>query len=253
MKLFRYLLGQCCLFCGKTVEVGSPYDLCRECSEKLAENKVELSPHSFPDSVSLFRFEDPLRRALHRFKYRGNRQMGIYCGERLAEYYLRTDHRADVVTCVPRAKDGLPRMYNQSWVIAKAMAKKLNLPLDGKLLSKRSGGLTQIQCPTTLARERNAQKLYRTGPSKRDLTGKRVLLVDDLYTTGATARVCSHLLKTRGAEEVYIYTALRADQRDSLMLCLNFDRDLYHEEFGDNSAYLRTYRKMKRNGKSKIK
>lgn len=245
MKLFRYLFGQCCLFCGKIVEVGEPYALCRECKEKLAENKVELSPHFFPDTVTLFRFDDPVRQALHRFKYRGNRKMGIYCGERLAEYYRFRNHEADVITCVPRAKDGLPRMYNQSQVIAKAMAKKLRLPLDSKLLFKRTGGLTQLQCPTPLAREKNARSVYREGRSTRDLTGKRVILVDDLYTTGATARVCSEILKQRGAEEVLIYTALRADRVESLVLFLNFDRTIYHEEFSSHSIPPRRFRKKK--------
>lgn len=206
---------------------------CSECAELLAKTRLELDPHAFPESVSLYRFEPPFKQGLYRFKYGGEKRLGLVFGRQLAEQYKIMKPNADLITCVPRAKDGQRRMYNQSEVIARAMANQLRLPTDFHLLSKRNGARSQVECPTKLARQQNAQWAFRTGKSKTDLTGKRVVLVDDLYTTGATARACSELLKQRGAAEVLVYTALRVVPLQPFTLQLNYERTVVEGNFSD--------------------
>ncbi len=244
-KFLRYVFGQRCLFCGATVEVSDEHLFCDDCAKVIRERQLTLSAEEFPDVVSLYRLDDPARKGLYRFKYGGVKALGVLLGEWMAERYRVLNHQADVITCVPRAKDSLPRMYNQSAVIARSMAQHLKIPFDARLLSKRKGALSQLECPTPLAREKNAQWAYRMGPSSADVTGKRVLLVDDLYTTGATVRACCDLLKQRGAERVLVYTALRTVPLYKFSLLVNYDREMIHDEWNPPPQKRRAFHKRK--------
>ncbi len=249
MNLFQWIFGRCCMICGRTLDPCSAEEICSDCGREIAENRLVIPLEDNRAGVSAYYFYEPMRRGLHRFKYDGKKALGIYFGKKLAQRFQQREDRADVVTCVPRARDEVPRMYNQSAVIAKAMARELNLPMDFKLLRKRKGMRTQPQCPTYLAREQNAKRAYRTGPSRRDLTGKRVILVDDLYTSGGTARACCDLLKKQGAQDVLIYTALRADPGEEITLGTNFDRLHIHEDFHGPHPY--PTRRFRRKEKTK--
>lgn len=208
MGLWHWILGRKCLFCGATIDPRTS-DICDACAASIQAENLEITLEESGTPVSLYRYAGPVREGLHRFKYNGISDLGRFCGKALAERYRALGDRAQAVTCVPRAKDGLPRMYNQSEVIAKAFAKEARLPLDSRLLRKRNGAKTQPECVDRHARRRNAEYAYRKGPSKRDITGLTVVLIDDLYTSGATAQVCAEILKKRGAAKVLIYTAMQ--------------------------------------------
>lgn len=243
MNLFQVVFGRCCILCGNTVDPRSA-EICEECSKKIEKNHliVPLSEHR--DRVSVYYYGDPIRRGLHQFKYGGKKEFGIHLGQKLAERYRERKDVAHVVTCVPRAKDGKARIYNQSAVIAKRVAKVLDLPFDPYLLAKRNGALTQPECPTPLAREENAKKSYYIGKSRRDLSGLRVLLVDDLYTTGATVRACGDLLQERGADGVLTYPAIDDRATTEQSLVANFDQIHVHDDFSDPTKYRkRKYKK----------
>lgn len=220
MNLLHIILGRTCIFCGNTVDPSSD-GVCKNCAQAIAERHLEILPSEQKDVLSLFRYEEPLRHGLHRFKYNGVADLGKYCARLMAQRIRELDLNADLITCVPRAKDGLPRMYNQSEMIARPLAKQLNLPFNNTLLRKRSGAKSQTECINAHARLRNAQKAFRKGFQKIDLHGKRILLVDDLYTTGATTQTCSELLKKMGAESVLICTAMRVCGSPSALLISN--------------------------------
>ena len=213
MKLRYLILGRQCLFCGKTVDPRDEF--CKSCAREAKE--AQVTDHR-GGPVSLYYGIGAVHQGLHRFKYRTCAEFGFACGKKLARIFAKRGEHAHLVTCVPRAKDGLPRRYNQSDVLAKAFARTAGLPYDGRLLGKRRGARTQVECRTVKEREANAKKSFCMGKSKRDLQGLRVVLVDDLYTTGATARACAELLRKRGASEVLIYTAARAVLRPSWRL-----------------------------------
>ncbi len=245
MKILSVLFGRCCLFCGKTVDQFAPSEICAHCAQAIEEENLALSSGEVGPTVSLYWYEGPVRLGLHRFKYGGKIALGKVCGRRLGEEFLRRGEQAEVITCVPRAKDGRPRLYNQSRVLAKEMAKVAGLPLDDGLLFKRKGMLTQPECPTRLARQENAKKAFRKGPSLRDLSGKTVVLVDDLYTSGATTEACSAILKKRGAARVLVYTACRAKPGNVPKLRRNFESKPIHFELSDPTPYRLRY-KIKR-------
>ncbi|MBO5213567.1 MAG: ComF family protein [Clostridia bacterium] len=236
MNLFHVIFGRCCILCGKTVDPKSS-EICEECSAKIEKNYLRIPLSENRNRVSVYYYGEPIRRGFHHFKYGGKKDFGIYLGKKLAERYRQRGDLAHVVTCVPRAKDGKARIYNQSAVIAKAAAKALDLPFDPNLLEKRKGALTQPECPTPLAREENAKKSYRAGSSRRTLSGLRVLLIDDLCTTGATVRACGDVLRKRGAEEVLVYTAIYDRTESVPSLVANFDQIHVHDDFSDAEKY----------------
>ena len=207
--VFRTALGRLCIFCGETVDLREGF-VCSECARQIEERRLLIRPEENLRSVALYRYQGTVRRGLHRFKYGGRAEFGKVCGAMLADWFRARREQADVITCVPRAKDGRPRLYNQSELLAKTMAKELKIPFDPHLLSKRKGFPSQTDCPTPKAREENAKRAYRSGRSTRDLRGKRVVLVDDLYTTGATAAACEKILRKQGVAKVLVYTATAA-------------------------------------------
>ena len=223
MNLLRYVFGNLCIFCGRTAD---PRDgeICRSCREEILRDNLEIPPGETGPVLSLYRYEGAPRNGLHRFKYRNARRLGRFCGRRMALRFRELGRRGDVVTCVPRAKDGLSRPYNQSAVLAKAFAKQTGLPFDPDLLRKRSGARTQVQCKSSAARRKNAAYAYRKGTSPRNLSGLTVILIDDLYTSGATARACEEILKKQGAAAVEICTAMIAADRPGIALRISSKR-----------------------------
>lgn len=236
LNLFHVIFGRCCILCGKTVDPRSA-EICEECSRKIEKNHLVVPLWEHRDRVSVYYYGDPIRQGLHQFKYGGKREFGIHLGQKLAERYRERKDVAHVITCVPRAKDGKARIYNQSAVIAKRMAKVLDLPFDPNLLAKRRGALTQPECPTPLDREENAKNAYYIGKSRRDLSELRVLLVDDLYTTGATVRACGDLLQERGADEVLTYPAINDRATTDFPFVANYDQIHVHDEVPDPTKY----------------
>ena len=96
------------------------------------------------------------------------------------------------------------RGYNQSELIARKLAKNLNLELVNDSLIKQKNTLPQ----STLSkkqREENAKQVYKI-QNKPKIENKKVILLDDIYTTGATTKECSKVLKQNGAKEILVLT-----------------------------------------------
>ena len=236
MNIISVILGRRCLFCGRTADLReNPF--CKRCQEEIVRDNLEISPEETGSVLALYRYSGPVREGLHRFKYRRGRQLGIFLGRTMARRFRDLGRKADLVTCVPRAKDGLPRPYNQSAVLAKAFAKELNLPLNQELLRKRPGAKTQVQCKNSAARRRNARDAYRAGSSQQSIKGLTVALVDDLYTSGATAQVCKSILKRKGAGKVEICTAMITANPPGLLLRLSPQRRHKYEALRPDKIY----------------
>jgi ComF family protein len=153
-------------------------------------------------------YEGPLAQALVHMKYRPNRKLSTMMAGWLADLYLREAWHVDLVTPVPLSENRLrQRGYNQAALISLAFAGSLGLRHSEKALVRVRETKSQVGLDG-VGRFRNVQGAFRAIPEF--VKEQRVLLVDDLYTTGATMSACAEALLDAGAKGVYGLTIGRA-------------------------------------------
>jgi ComF family protein len=117
----------------------------------------------------------------------------------------------DLLVPVPLSRRGLwKRGFNQSYILAALVARQLDVNMQPDALRKK-GNRTQVGLPAK-ERSRNAIASFMPGRAIERVRGKRVLLFDDVYTTGATVRSCARILRRAGAK-VFVLTLARAESR----------------------------------------
>lgn len=116
--------------------------------------------------------------------------------------------RVDLIVPVPLHPRRLRwRGFNQSLLLAKQVSRRYEVPMDPFVLYRKRETAPQTQLAED-ERRRNVRGAFATGPEK-PLKGKSLLLVDDVYTSGATVNECSRVLLHAGAKEVYVLTLAR--------------------------------------------
>ena len=155
--------------------------------------------------------EHPLRRVVQKFKYGRRVSLGKPLGRLMAQgcQEFLSECAVDVIIPVPLHPKRLRwRGFNQSVLLARQVSRALDVPMDPFVLcrSKQTPPQTQL---TEEERRKNVRGAFSLNPHK-PVEGRRVLLVDDVYTSGATVNECSRSLKRAGAEEVYVLTLARA-------------------------------------------
>ena len=151
-----------------------------------------------------------MRESLLRYKFGGATGYAKVYGRLVAET-VRTELPGayDIITWVPLSRKRLrERGYDQARLLAKVTAKALGMPLTPTLYKQRN---TQPQSGTGDAAKRRANitGAYRMKKGA-DVTGKRVLLIDDIVTTGSTLLECARVLGKAGAEQVVCATVARS-------------------------------------------
>ncbi len=150
----------------------------------------------------------PLREAVHALKYEGMRVLAEPLGEILAQYWPSADLMVSVVVPVPLHTERLrQRGYNQSLLLATALGKRVGLPVEQHVLVRSRNTPSQVGLSID-ERWANVRDAFRC--SSDALSGERVLLIDDVYTTGATLETCASALLESGAAEVWALTLVRA-------------------------------------------
>jgi ComF family protein len=217
--------GPVCSRCGESLAISdfgeSAAAECRPC---------RVSPPAFVRAVSHGPYSGAMRPLLHLLKYDGLEPIAARIGELVARELARHDDLPPAMTVVPvplfRARQR-QRGFNQSELLARATVQAMRKvrpnwrgDVAAGVLERRRA--TQSQAGLSLSeRRRNLRGAFFV-PDDEAVQGREVLLIDDIYTTGATARACAWVLKRAGAASVWVATAARA-QRDDAAVRYHFE------------------------------
>ena len=157
---------------------------------------------------SAFRFEGVIRSAVHELKYRNVRALAPMLADFVTPLLQDIEFHPELVLPVPMHRSRLrKRGYNQAALLAESVADTLELPLYTGVLTRIKAGSSQINSGSGEARWRNVEGAYLC--TNGIVSDKRVLLVDDVCTTGATIEACGSALRAAGATEVVAVTVAR--------------------------------------------
>ena len=161
----------------------------------------------FDAAYSFAAYDGVLRKLIHLYKYGRIQTLSRPLGDLLARA-LPLDEGFDCIVPVPlHWIRQWKRGFNQSELLARAIGRRTGIPVMKALRRSRS---TKVQAGlSNHGRRRNVHKAFRARP----VEGKRILLIDDVMTTGATATACAQALKRAGAARVALLTVARADRR----------------------------------------
>jgi len=153
-------------------------------------------------------YEGTIRKAIHALKYENKRRAAQPLGALLAAAYHRSASvgmRADLIIPVPLHADRVrERGYNQAGLLARAVAARLGLPLNDKLVIRQRATQTQVGLPWRARRANVTGAFALTDPQAAEhLAGRRILLIDDVATTGSTLDATAQALATAGPASIW--------------------------------------------------
>ena len=206
--LLNLLFPPKCPFCGRVLDRPGVCPACEAALPWLAEEDgLWTLPADVPCAAPL-RYEGLARKGLLRFKFQGASAAAEPLGELVARCAAeRFAGEFDVVTWVPVSRKRLrQRGYDQAELLARAACRLWNTrPV--RLLDKRRDNPAQSGLHDAVLRRENVRDVYAASGAA---AGRRILLVDDICTTGATLSSCALALRQAGAETVLCCTAARA-------------------------------------------
>ncbi len=182
--------------------------------------RCQRVPLSIDGIRSVVLFEHGARQAIHQFKYRDRQSLAKPLARLMADYWRANPLPADLVTAVPlhpvRQRE---RGYNQSGLLARALSQMIGVPMTTTGLKRVRHTRPQMSLNAADRREnvRDAFVCEVPAPSSKGkdcaslgVSGRRVLVIDDVCTTGSTLEACSVALKAAGASSVWGFTLAHA-------------------------------------------
>ena len=200
--LLELLFPQKCILCRRVLR-GGETDLCRKCrAEQELWGNPKRKPQFLDSITAVWYYEGSVRRAVLRYKFYRARHLAAGFGRNLAMRLQQRDWEYDILTWVPVSRlRRLTRGYDQVELLAKAVGKELGVaPVP--TLKKIRHNRRQSGIHSEAERKANVLGAYRV-LSPGEIRGKRILLLDDVLTTGATSGECARMLLTAGAKEVH--------------------------------------------------
>ncbi|ODU55144.1 MAG: hypothetical protein ABT01_06865 [Clostridium sp. SCN 57-10] len=218
-RLLRALFPPRCTFCRAFLSAEVRDGVCGDCMARIRfAQRLPLHPKGsfFDVCVSALHYEGMVREAIHRFKFRGKQHYAKVFGRLLAYAVAhQLTEEFDLVTFVPsnQAKTR-KRGYHHAELLARDVAERLRKPVAPTLHKTRATksmfGLQPSQ------RRANVLGAFDVSAPAGKLAGRRILLVDDIYTTGATLSECARVLKMAGAACVFGATLARTEQNQKV-------------------------------------
>jgi ComF family protein len=187
-----------CPKCGKP-QTDSADSLCSVCVNWASDIDAIRTP---------FRFEGLIRKAVHEFKYRNLRAIAGQLGLLLADYLKENPIPCDIIVPVPLHPKRLrERGFNQSALLAFELSKLTGISVNNTSLIRSVYNVQQAKTANVEERRKNVIGIFKVVDV--DLREKKVLLIDDVTTSGATLNSCASLLKSAGAASVCGLTLAR--------------------------------------------
>lgn len=189
----HYIKSPKCLKCGKQIyEMNQEF--CCDCKNK---------KHEFVQGAGVFAYDEEIKKSIYRFKYSNQREYSHFYARAIVNrlgYQIR-HWMPDIIIPIPLNRiKYLKRGYNQAELVARSVGDLLDIPVDSKLLI-RTRNTRPMKELNDEERVKNLQNAFKI---RSDIVKyNKVLLLDDIYTTGATIDACSALLKEAGAKEIF--------------------------------------------------
>ena len=208
--MIRLVFPPKCVLCGSLLE-REQRDLCPRCRKETQRypNKRTRFPH-LAKVTALWYYKDNVRLSILRYKFSGRVAYARSYGQLLAQVLAEEGAEFDLLSWVPVSFPRLlKRGYDQSRLLAQWLGKSLGIT-PVRVLKKFRHTKAQSLSGDAAHRRANVLGVYRcTCPE--EIKGKRILLVDDILTTGATGSECARTLLTAGAKEVSLAVLAVAD------------------------------------------
>lgn len=209
-KFLNILFPNVCGFCNKI----NNNSLCKSCELRLVKYEINCIKDYTRDKQKYFdylycslKYENIVRDKIIKYKFNEN----SYLYKTFAKIIIKNKKvyrflkLYDIIISVPMHKlKKAVRGYNQSELLAKELAKQLGLELKDNVLIKQKN--TNVQSTLTKTQRRNNVKNAFVVKDTEKVKNKRVILIDDIYTTGSTVNECSQVLKKAGAKEICVVT-----------------------------------------------
>ena len=195
------LLPSRCVGCG----AGGTYlcDACLGRARRAGPLAFDPAARAFDEVTAPLAYEGAARTAVLRLKYAGLRAIAPSMARPMAEALSSASVRADVVVPVPLHPSRLrQRGFNQALLLARPIAEAVGLPVRDDLLRRLVAGTPQVDAGSIDERRANVAGAFGLAPGA-DAAGLRVVLVDDVLTTGSTLDAAAAALKGGGARSVH--------------------------------------------------
>lgn len=204
-------LGGLCPSCRESfVPIRDPW--CMKCGKQLLSKEeaycgdCRRKDHAYERGISLCVYNEPVRRSIYRLKYRERQRYARFYGRAMAKCLTRQigGFEADLIVPVPLHENRLKvRGYNQAALIARALGEAVGIPVREDVIrrGKDTKALKLLQPD-----ERREQLKSAFNITSNSVKLNNVLVVDDIYTTGATMNEIARQLKSAGAKKVYFIT-----------------------------------------------
>lgn len=185
-----------CLKCGKGLSDMYNENICPDCKER---------SFSFHTAYSSFFYRGAGKELIHKLKYEGKKEAAKILAKYMSDIIFEENLKADVIVPVPIHENKLAfRGFNQSYVIGEYLSDYISLPIWPCLIrvknTKDQYNLDKFERKVNVNDAFSCNLLY-------NVINKKILLIDDIFTTGSTVEECSKVLIKSGASDVYVITA----------------------------------------------
>ena len=211
--VLNLIFPQCCLICGKICN----RILCKNCKNKLEKHaifKIEIVKNKnfyFDKQIYIFNYENDIRNLILDYKFHDK----SYLYQIFAKIIIKNAKiygffkKYDIITSIPiHKKRKKQRGYNQSELISKEIAKNTEgIEFQNDILIKIKNTVPQSLL-NKAQRQKNVQGAYKV-INEEKIKNKKIILFDDIYTTGNTVNECAKILKANGAKEVLVLTVAK--------------------------------------------